>query len=77
MAEDFGASAQAIFSLFEWLARIDAINQEQMQIFKAHKPHHFFEQLRTGFLLSKIAMVAVPASADQYRTDICTDAVTR
>ena len=77
MAEDFGASAQAIFSLFEWLERIDSINHEQMQIFKANRPHHFFDQLRTGFLLSKIAMVAVPTSADQYRSDICTDAVTR
>ena len=77
MADDFGAGSKAIFPLFDWLERIDTISCEQKEIFQHQKPHHFFDQLRTGYILSKVAMVADPARADQFRSDICTDAVTR
>ena len=77
MADDFGAGSKAIFPLFEWLERIEIISHEQMENYQHQKPHNFFDQLRTGYMLSKIAMVAVPTSADMYRSDINTDAVTR
>ena len=77
MAGDFGAGSKAIFPLFEWLERIETISSEQKETFQHQKPQHFFVMLRTGYLLSRIAMIAVPTSADIYRGDINTDAVTR
>ena len=74
--EHFGG-IRAIYPLFEWLERIETISLEQKQTFQCQKPHQFFAMLRTGYLLSRIAMIAVPTSADIYRGDINTDAVTR
>ena len=77
MAYGFGAGSKAIFPLFEWLERIEAISLEQKEWFQHQKPHHFFVMLRTGYLLSRIAMIAVPTSADIHRSVINKDAVTR
>ena len=77
MADDFGAGSKAIFPLFDWLERIDNISSEQKEIFQHKKQRHFIDQIRTGYILSKVAIVAAPASADQFRSDIFTDAVTR
>ena len=50
---------------------------EEEEGYKLRKPHVFFDTLRDGYLLSKIAMVAVPANAQFFRNDVCHDAATR
>ena len=77
MANDFGDGRNSIFPLFEWLERIETISLEQKEAFQYQKPHQFFAMLRTGYLLSRIAMIAVPTSADIHRSVINKDAVTR
>ena len=76
MANDFSPSG-AIFPLFEWLKRLGVITFAEQEGFQSQKPHKFFEPLRSGYLLSKIAMVAVPANAHYFRNDVCHGAATR
>ena len=76
MANDFWYSG-AIFPIFEWLKRLGVITFDEQESFQAQKPHIFFESLRSGYLLSTIAMVVVPANAHYFRNDICHGAVTR
>jgi hypothetical protein len=76
MANDFSGSS-AILPLFEWLTRLGVITQDEQLNFQSRKPHAFFDPLRSGYLLSKIAMVAVPANAHYFRNDVCHDAATR
>ena len=76
MAND-STRSNAVYPLFEWLTRLGVITSEEEKVYKYRKPHVFFDMLRDGYLLSKIAMVAVPANAQYFRNDMCKDAATR
>ena len=71
-AAEFTSSRQNLLDLT--FGTTKSITKKTLQ---CQKPHQFFAMLRTGYLLSRIAMIAVPTSADIYRGDINTDAVTR
>ena len=68
---------EAIKPLLEWLYRLGTITEDRKIIYENQAPQKFFDQLRDGYILSKIAMVAVPHGANQYRMDVCPDAMTR
>ena len=76
MANDFSGS-RPIFPLFQWLKRLGVITIDELENYQSRKPHSFFDPLRSGYLLSKIAMVALPANAHYLREDVCYGAVTR
>ena len=77
MASDFTGPCGAIIPLFDWLKRLGVITHDQELEYQRRKPHVFFESLRDGYLLSKIAMVAVPEHAHYFRNDVCPRAVLR
>ena len=75
MANDFSGSS-SIFPLFEWLTRLDVITSDQQLMYQSRKPHVFFDSLRSGYLLSKISMVAVPSYASWVH-EVFPEAATR
>ena len=68
---------QAIAPILDWLLQLDVITDEKRDGFLNHMPKLFFEELRCGYILSKIAMVAMPSKANSWRLDICSNAKTR
>ena len=65
--------------LFNWLHGLGLIDDHSRHKYAQlnYPLHKFFDELRTGVLLSKVAMVAVPQRAQSYRNDVSIDAQTR
>ena len=68
---------EAMQPLLDWLSRLGTVTDDKKTIYENQRPHKFFEELRNGYILSKIAMVAVPHGASQYRMDVSPYAMTR
>ena len=66
-----------IAPLLEWLAKLDLISEEERDGFQNKPPKHFFGALRCGYILSKIACIAVPSKATSWRSEINVNAKTR
>ena len=69
--------ADQLSPLLDWLHRLGIISYDEKEMYVKQNPRFFFDQLRSGYMLSKIAIVAVPANATHYRNDICHEPVTR
>ena len=62
--------------LLEWLQRLDMIAEEDINMY-VQTPQRLFEELRNGYMLGKLAMIALPDSASMYREDMCINTMTR
>ena len=67
------SSRGCLQDLFEWLFRINVIDQTEMDDFinDVECPSKFLEELRCGQVLAKLAMIALPEAAPTYRQDMC------
>ena len=55
----------AIWPLLDWLEQVDSISCEQRDIYKLSTPLKFFEDLKDGTILSKVAIFACPEKANE------------
>ena len=60
-----------IWPLLDWLERVESMSVDRKDIYKNNPPSKFFNDLRDGIILSKVAMVACPSSANEFRNLIC------
>lgn len=58
-----------------WLFELKVINADDVEEYYERGIKSFCDDLRSGYLLGKVAMVAVPQNA--YRLEFCTNAATR
>ena len=65
--------------LLNWLTELHIMNQCDKDLYTEATcpPQRFFDELRNGYILSKLAVTAVPHGATAYRADLCTTANTR
>ena len=68
---------QPLSYLLNWLWELKVINDEDQQEYSERGTKAFFDELRNGYILGKLALIAVPQYASSYRMDLCTSAVTR
>ena len=67
----------ALSDLLTWLHDLKVIGEEDKQEYIERGTKAFFDELRNGYILGKLALIAVPQYASTYRMDLCTSAVTR
>ena len=68
---------EALGPLLEWLNRLRIISDDRKTIYSNEKASVFFDALKNGYILSKIAIIGVPHGANLYRNDVCPNALTR
>ena len=64
-------------NLLTWLYDLKVIGEEDYQEYIERGTKAFFDELRNGYILGKLALIAVPQYASAYRMDLCSSAVTR
>ena len=64
-------------NLLTWLYDLKVIGEEDHQEYIERGTKAFFDELRNGYILGKLALIAVPQNASAYRMDLCSSAVTR
>ena len=71
-------SEHPLTPVLEWLSELKVITENDREHFEAERgTKAFFDDMRNGYILAKIALLALPNYATTYRTDLCTSAVTR
>ena len=64
--------------VLRWLSELKVITENDRETFEGERgTKAFFDDMRNGYILAKIALLALPNYATTYRTDLCTSAVTR
>ena len=63
--------------LLDWILELKVINEHEYEEFMDRGAKAFFDELRNGYIIGKLALIAVPQYASTYRTDLCPSAVTR
>ena len=67
----------ALKPLLNWLCSLKIISEHDCAKYMDTWPEMFFDELRNGYILGKLALIAVPHRASAYRADLCTSAMTR
>ena len=64
-------------SLLDWLVELNIIKEQERTQYIQNPPQQFFDELRNGIILGKLAVAAIPQASGNYRADLSTTAVTR
>ena len=64
-------------SLLDWLVELNIIKEQDRTKYIQSPPQQFFDELRNGIILAKLAVAAIPQASGHYRADLSTTAVTR
>ena len=65
----------ALLPVLNWLFELNIINADDCIDYHEKGTKGFCDDLRNGYILGKLALVAVPQNS--YRLEFCTNAVTR
>ena len=71
------AGAHGLQPLLDWLVELNIITNHDKEQYMQNPPKWFFDALRDGCLLSKLAVAAVPQSSSTYRSELYMTAITR
>ena len=64
-----------LLPVLNWLFELNIINKDDCIEYQEKGTKWFCDDLRNGYILGKLAMVAVPQNS--YRHEFCTNAATR
>ena len=67
----------ALKPLLNWLCDLKIVSEHDAYMYMDRGTRTFFDELRNGYILGKLALIAVPHGATAYRADLCTSAMTR
>ena len=67
--------------LLDWLIELDVITDRDKRLYIRSPPQQFFDDLRSGIILGKLAVAAVPKDSANYNpqrwSSLSTTAITR
>ena len=66
-----------LYPLLEWLERLKIVSEVDKHIYLNHAPKKFFEEVRNGYILSKLAVAADCSGSMTYWDAVCTSPNTR
>jgi hypothetical protein len=62
--------------LFNWLRGLNVLDESDVKDY-LDDPTMFFKQLRNGYILSKLSIVAIKMKSEDYRSIVCSSPKTR
>ena len=71
------AGVHGLQPLLDWLLELNIITKHDRGQYIRGPPQLFFDELRDGCILSKLAVTAVPQSSSNYRSELYMTAITR
>ena len=72
----FASLSSDLKPLFDWLQRLNVLEKVEVEEYLAD-PSAFFKQLRNGFILSKLGIVAIDMKSSFYGNYVSSSAQTR
>ena len=72
----FSSLSSDLKPLFDWLQRLNVLEKVEVEEYLAD-PSTFFKQLRNGFILSKLGIVAIDMKSSFYGNYVSSSAQTR